>query len=144
MLLMKTKYALIALSRLAKEFDKDAILISDIAAEEKIPQRFLENILQELKKIRVVGSKRGKNGGYFLKKNPKEITLLEIIQYLEGSIGLLNCISETQYQPCEFCKNEETCNIREPFRKIRNYTIQTFKNTTFADLVDNKPTETTH
>lgn len=72
MLLMKTRYALMALSKLAKEFGKGAILIGDIAAEEKVPQRFLENILQELKKIGIVGSKRGKAGGYFLKKIPKK------------------------------------------------------------------------
>lgn len=137
MLLMKTRYALMALSKLAKEFGKGAILIGDIAAEEKVPQRFLENILQELKKIGIVGSKRGKAGGYFLKKNPEEITLLEVIQYLEGSIGLLYCISEKQYQPCEFCKNEETCNIREAFRKVRDYSLQIFGSTTFADLSNN-------
>ncbi|MDD6209584.1 MAG: Rrf2 family transcriptional regulator [Bacteroidales bacterium] len=137
MLSMKTRYALMALSKLAKEYGKGAILIGDIASEENIPRRFLENILQELKRIGIVGSRMGKSGGYFLVKAPGELTLLEIVQYMEGSIGLLYCVSEKQYQSCEFCKKEEDCKIREAFVKIRDYSTEILGDTTFADVTNN-------
>ena len=73
MLSKKTRYAMVALTRLAREYGKGAILISELAQSEKIPQRFLENILLELKKMGILGSKLGKTGGYFLFKHPKDV-----------------------------------------------------------------------
>ena len=61
----KTRYAMIALIKLAKEYGKGPVLINDIAVSEQIPQRFLENILLELKKMGILGSRLGKTGGYF-------------------------------------------------------------------------------
>jgi Rrf2 family protein len=61
----KTRYAMLALTKLAKEYGNGAILISEIAKSENLPQRFLENILQELKKLGIVGSRQGKSGGYY-------------------------------------------------------------------------------
>lgn len=132
----KTRYAMMALTKLAKEYGNGPILISDIAASEQIPQRFLENILLELKKMGILGSKLGKTGGYYLIKKPDEISLDDIIKHFEGSISMLYCISENSYQPCEFCRKEETCKIRGVFKQISDSTIAVLKKTTIDQLVD--------
>ena len=131
----KTQYAILALTNLAKEYGKGAILISDIAKNENLPQRFLENILQELKKLGLVGSRLGKSGGYFLIRDPKEIKLVTIIRHFEGTIAMMYCISEKAYQPCEFCKDEEQCQIRKVFKQIRDTTWDILSETTLQSLV---------
>jgi Rrf2 family protein len=135
MLSKKTKYSLLALAKLAKEYGKGPVFISTIAKSENIPQRFLEGILLELKKIGILGSKSGKSGGYYLIKNPKEINLSDIIRSIEGPIALLPCVSEKFYQPCETCKNEEECKIRLVFKNIRDASYEILRNTYLIDLV---------
>lgn len=132
----KSRYALLALTRLAKDYGKGPILISEISISEQIPQRFLETILLELKKIGILGSKLGKTGGYFLIKKPEDVSLDDIIRHFEGSIAMLYCISEKSYQPCEFCKKEENCKIRNVFKEIRDNTVSVLKKTTIDQLVD--------
>jgi Rrf2 family protein len=135
MLSKKTRYAILALVRLAKESGKGAILISDIAESEHLPQRFLELILVELKKLGIVGSKLGKSGGYYLIKEPAEVTLWAIVRHFEGPIALVACVSEKAYQPCEFCKDEAKCNLRSVFKEIRDNTYSILKKTTLKDLI---------
>jgi len=127
---------MVALIYLAKENGERAVMSTEIAKSENIPQRFLENILLELKKMGVLGSKLGKAGGYYLRKSPDEIRLSEIIRHFEGAIALLYCVSEKQYQPCEFCKDETKCKIRGVFKEIRDTTSKILDNTTLASLID--------
>lgn len=131
----KTRYAIVALTRLARDFGKGPILIRDIAEDEKIPQRFLENILLELRKLGILGSKLGKEGGYYLLKKPEEVTLAEIIRHFEGTIALMYCVSEKAYQPCEFCKDEAQCKIRKVFKEVRDTSYDILKRTTLAELI---------
>jgi Rrf2 family protein len=135
MLSKKTRYALVALTFLAKEDNRRAVLSTEIAKREKIPQRFLENILLDLKKIGILGSKLGKTGGYYLVKKPEDITLSDIVRHFEGAISMLYCISEKNYQPCEFCKDEQSCKIRGVFSEIRESTLQILNKTTLKDLI---------
>jgi len=132
----KTRYAMIALTRLAKEYGNGAILIGDIAKSENIPQRFLENILLELKKLGFLGSKLGKSGGYYLIRKPEDITLLDIIRHFEGTIAMLSCVSEKSYQPCEFCKDEKLCKIRCIFKEVRDTTFEILNRTSLKDLAE--------
>jgi Rrf2 family protein len=125
---------MLAMIRLAKEFGKGTLMINEIAESEKIPKRFLESILLELKKNGYLGSKLGKKGGYYLQKRPEDINLLEIIRLFEGSIAMLACTSEKFYQPCEHCKDEATCGIRSTFKDIREYTFNRLANTNLASL----------
>lgn len=136
MLSKKTRYAMLALAKLAKEYGNGPLLISDIASSQQIPQRFLENILLELKKMGILGSRLGKTGGYFLIKKPNEVNLEDIIRHFEGSIAMLYCISEKSYQPCEFCKKEEVCKIRDVFKEIRDHTLTVLSKTTIDQLID--------
>lgn len=135
MLTQKTRYAILAMVKLAKEFGNGSLMINEIAQSEIIPKRFLETILLELKKNGYLNSKLGKKGGYLLIKNPKDINLLEIVRLFEGTIALLPCTSEKYYEPCKHCKDEATCTIREPFRDIRQYTYNKLEATTLEMLI---------
>ena len=137
----KTRYAIVALTRLAREYGNGPMLIRDIAEEEKIPQSFLENILLELKKLGILGSNLGKAGGYFLLKNPEEVTLADIVRHFEGTIALKYCVSEKAYRPCEFCKDEATCQIRRVFKEIRDTTFDILTKTTLKELTLNQETQ---
>jgi Rrf2 family protein len=135
MLSRKTRYAILAVTKLAREYGNGPILISDIARSESIPQRFLENILLELKNLGFLGSRLGKSGGYYLLKPPEEVSLLDIVRHFEGTIALMSCVSEKAYQPCEFCKDEETCKIRSVFKEVRDTTYGILEKSTLKSLV---------
>jgi Rrf2 family protein len=131
----KTRYAIVALTRLAKEYGKGSLQIRTLADEEKIPQSFLENILLELKKLGILGSNLGKTGGYFLIKRPDEVSLADIVRHFEGTIALMYCVSEKSYRPCEFCKDEATCQIRKVFKEVRDSTFDILAKTTLDHLI---------
>jgi Rrf2 family protein len=130
----KTRYAIVALTRLAREYGGGPIQIKEIAESEKIPQSFLENILLDLRKMGILGSKLGKSGGYFLLKKPEEVNLAEIVRHFEGTIALMYCVSEKAYQPCEFCKDESSCGIRKVFKEIRDTSYDILNRTTLETL----------
>ena len=130
----KTQYAIVALTRLAMEYGKGPLQIREIAKSEMIPQNFLENILLELRKLGILGSKLGKSGGYFLLKKPSEVNLAEIVRHFEGTIALMYCVSEKAYQPCEFCRDEASCEIRKVFKEIRDTSYAILSRTTLETL----------
>jgi Rrf2 family protein len=132
----KTRYAIVALTRLAREYGKGPVQIRDIAEKEHIPQRFLEGILLELRKTGILGSKLGKEGGYFLLKKPAEVTLAEIINYFEGTVSLLYCVCEKSYMPCEFNKDESTCRIRKVIREVHDATQQILNKASLETLIN--------
>ncbi len=131
----KTRYAIVALVRLAREYGNGPIQIRDIAESEKIPQRFLESILLELRKLGILGSKLGKEGGYYLLRKPESVTLSEVVRHFEGTIALMYCVSEKAYRPCEFCRDEATCQIRRVFKEVRDTTFDILNKTTLATLI---------
>lgn len=137
----KTRYAIISLTRLAREFGKGPVQIKQIADEEKIPQKFLENILLEMRKLGILGSRLGKSGGYFMIRNPSDVNLAEIVRHFEGTIALMYCVSEKAYQPCEFCKDEASCGVRKVFKEVRDSSYEILKRTTFETLIKGSPEE---
>src|SRR5437870_1248344 len=82
----KTQYGLKAVIALAKHPGQSPVLITDLAKQEGLPQKFLEAILLELKKAGILSSKKGKGGGYALARSPADIKLGEIIRTLEGPL----------------------------------------------------------
>jgi len=135
MLTKKTRYALLAMRRLAKEYGNGTLMINEIAEKDLIPKRFLESILLELKNKGVLSSKLGKKGGYFLIKKPEEVSLLDIVALFEGSVALIPCTSTKYYEACENCSNEKNCKIQEVFKDIRDYTYNTLRDKTLADII---------
>ncbi|WMN11366.1 Rrf2 family transcriptional regulator [Marivirga salinae] len=136
MISKKSKYAINALVHLGRKYGEGPTLISTIAEEENIPQKFLEAILLDLKNDGILGSKKGKGGGYYLRKDPEEVNLAEILRLFDGAIALLPCVTFKFYERCEECKDEETCSIREAFLKVRNETVKIFKGQTLKGLLD--------
>ena len=101
MLSMKSQYAFKALSYLTLKFNEGPVLISEIAKKKKIPLKFLENILLELKKAGILDSKKGKGGGYFLKQRPEKVKVATVIRLINGPIAMLPCVSLYFYERCK-------------------------------------------
>ena len=115
--------------------DDGPILISKIAEDENIPQKFLEAILLKLKKEKILNSKKGRGGGYFLVKELDIINLADILRIFDGPIALLPCVTHDYYKRCEECKDEETCGIRKIFMDLRNITVKHLKESTLEKIV---------
>lgn len=135
MLSHKAKYALKALTVLAKEYGQGPILISVIAQRESVPHKFLELILLELKNQGILQSKKGKGGGYFLARPPQLVPVGEVLRAIDGPIGLLPCVSKTAYARCEECRDERTCGIRLIMKDVRDAASQILDMTSLADLL---------
>ncbi len=119
MMSMKCKYAIKALVRLGRSYGEGYIQTKDIAEKENIPKKFLEQILLDLKHARMVSSKRGIGGGYYLAKNPKEISVADVYRLFDGAIALVPCVSLNFYEKCDDCKSETECLLKIEFIKIR-------------------------
>lgn len=127
---------MLALVHLAKKDDNNPVVIKDIATTENIPQKFLEAILLDLRKAAILASKKGKGGGYYLRKSPEEITLVEVMRLFDGPIALLPCVTYNYYERCEECKDEDTCGIRDAFLELRNITVTFLKQTTLKSILE--------
>jgi Rrf2 family protein len=134
MLSKKTKYGLKALSYLANQEQNVPILISDISESENISKKFLESILLTLKKNGILGSKKGKGGGYYLVKDPNEIKISTIIRLLEGPIAMLPCVSLNYYKKCDDCKSEERCSLNILMAEVRDSTLKILENKTLEEF----------
>ncbi len=134
MLSRKTKYGIKALVYLAKQEDNIPVQISVISESENISRKFLESILLTLKKNGFLGSKKGRGGGYYLLKNPKDIPMTTVMRLLEGPIAMVPCVSLNFYEKCDDCPDENACAVHSIMLKVRDNTLEIFRNTTLADL----------
>lgn len=141
MISKKTKYALKAVLYLARRYERGPILISDLSRDEGIPKKFLELILLALKNNGILQSKKGKGGGYYLGKPPKEVSMGKVIRLMEGPIALVPCVSATAYAPCLECLNEHTCGIRLVMKDIRAATAKILDKTSLADVLEREDKE---
>jgi Rrf2 family protein len=134
MLSKKTKYGIKALTYLAKLENKTPVSIGIISKSENISLKFLESILLTLRKNGFLGSKKGKGGGYYLLKDPKDIQMTSVMRVLEGPIAMVPCVSLNFYEKCVDCPDENTCAVHNLMIRVRDSTLQIFRNTTLADL----------
>lgn len=111
------------------------MLISEIAAKEQLPKKFLEAILLELKRNGFLGSKKGAGGGYYLMKKAEDIKLAAIIRIIDGPIALLPCVSLNFYERCEECTSELYCGIRDVMKDVRDATLKILAETSLADMI---------
>ena len=135
MISQKAKYALRALVELARAEDAEALLINDIAERQSIPKKFLEQILLDLKHQGLVQSRRGRNGGYSLLKDPRDITIGQIMRIIDGPQAPLPCLSRMAYRRCDDCQDEASCGIRRVFAKAYDATANVLDSTTLHDTV---------
>jgi Rrf2 family protein len=131
----RTQYGLKALMALGRRYGEGPVLIATLAEEERIPIKFLELILLDLKGRGVLESKKGKHGGYLLSRPPSTVTFGSIIRMLEGPLAPLPCASETAYKPCPECQDVESCGTRILMRQVRDAMAGILDRTTLADLI---------
>ena len=130
----KARYALRALYALSAAEARGPILIADLAEREKIPHKFLETILLELKNAGVLKSKKGKGGGYSLARLPEQITMGQVIRIIDGPLAPIPCASERAFVRCEECVDETTCGTRQVMKKVRDAIAAILDSTTLADV----------
>ena len=134
MLSKKSQYAFRALSYLVGKKNDGPVLISDIATEKKIPIKFLENILLELKKAEILDSKKGKGGGYFLNRDPALISLATIIRLVNGPIAMIPCVSINFHEQCLNC-NQQHCGLHDVLIEVRDASLAILEKKTLLDIV---------
>jgi Rrf2 family protein len=129
------EYGLRAMIDLANwESKTHVVQIKDIAEREKIPGKFLEQILLTLKNAGLLHSKMGTGGGYYLARPANEITLGHIVRILDGPLAPIRCVSQMAYEPCG-CPDERTCGLRLTMYDVRNAIADILDHTTLADVI---------
>lgn len=136
MLSQKARYALRALFVLAHRPAGQPVMIADVAEAAKVPRKFLEQILLDLKKRGLVHSMRGKFGGYTLGRPAADISFAEVIRVIDGPLALSPCASQTAYKRCADCIDETVCAIRKAMLQVRSATVEILERTNIANAFD--------
>jgi Rrf2 family protein len=141
MISRQSKYALRALLALARVATGESMLTAEIARRQKIPKKFLEQILLVLKRHGVVQSRRGAQGGYALLKPAEAITFAEVLRLIDGPMAPLPCLSVVAYSRCIDCPDEASCEIRRAFARVAEATRETLERTTIAQAIRARPAD---
>ena len=131
----KARYALRALYALAGA-SGEHVLIVELAERERIPRKFLESILVELRNAGILRSKKGKGGGYALVKPADRITIGEVLRVVDGSLAPIPCVSARAYVRCEECPDETTCATRMVMKQVHDAVTAILDHTTVAAVRD--------
>jgi len=123
-------YALKALLDLAVHYESGVTTINEIAKRIDAPVKFLEQVLLDLKKGSFVESRRGNIGGYYLARDPSDITLGQAVRYIEGPIEPISCV-EHNYSKCN---DLSCCLFRSIWQRVAAATSEIIDNITFRDL----------
>jgi Rrf2 family protein len=134
MISQRAKYALRALVALARA-ESGSMTILEIATQQKIPRKFLEQILLQLKNEGILESRRGKLGGYALGRPAGTITFGEVLRIVDGPIAPLPCLSKFSYRRCADCLDEGTCEVRRVFSGVAESARAVLDAATLADAV---------
>ena len=131
------EYALRSLINLgiAAEVNRKLVQVSELAENEQLPIKFLEQILQSLKDAGIVASQRGKFGGYRLARPASKIYIGEIVRLIDGPLAPIGCVSQTAYEPCT-CPDETHCGLRMLMVDVRNAIADILDRYTLADVVE--------
>ncbi len=132
----KGEYALRTLIRLgvARRMDRDVVSVSTLAESEKLPFKFLEQILALLRQEGYVGSRRGKQGGVYLAKPAKDVKIGDVVRLIDGRLAPIGCASETDYEKCT-CPDETHCGLRMLMIDVRNAISRILDRYTLEDVV---------
>lgn len=136
MITQKTRYALRSLLFLVEEGHGGPVQLSRIAETQRIPPKYLELIMLDLKKAGLVKSIRGPKGGYGLASTPDQISFGQIVRAMEGPIALVSCASVNFYAPCGDCHDEATCAIRRAFTTLRDQSTAVLDSISLAQGAD--------
>lgn len=125
----RTRYGIRALIDLAHNIDEKPVSVKDIARRQNISTRYLENIFHELKIAGILGSSKGKGGGFYLVKPLKEINILLLIDILDGELAILDCLVDISS-----CKNPDGCYTRSMWKKLNSEIRQAFARINLEDV----------
>jgi Rrf2 family protein len=131
----KAEYALRALLLLARDNPDKVHQIHELSEAGRIPVKFLEQILLTLRNRGILSSKRGVGGGYSLKRRPSDMSVLEIIELMDGPIAPLPCALDKNTEPCS-CADPLFCSLRPLMREARKELCELFGSRTIQDLAD--------
>lgn len=131
----KTKYALRAVMALAQRTGEGPVLIADLAEQENIPKKFLEQILLDLKRAGILTSAKGKGGGYSLGKPASDISVGAILRVIEGPLALVPCVSKQSPGVCEECKDPMVCGLRLVMKEARDQTAAILDNASILSVL---------
>lgn len=123
------EYALLALIHLARQPEGRLVMIDDISKGERIPKGFLAKILQSLAKAGHIRSRQGARGGFALARSPEQITVLEVIETIEGKIAFQRCLEENG------CERADSCTLCAVFSEAQNRVTEVFHEMTLHDLM---------
>lgn len=132
---LRGDYALRALIVLAEHYGRGIVRIQTISEQQNIPKRFLEQILNDVKSGGFVESRRGIAGGYQLARSPEQITLADLIRYVEGSLVALPAAAEAA-GPRAAAPDEVQLAIRSVLKEVREAILKVLENVTLADLCE--------
>ena len=140
MLSQKARYALRALVELARA-QGDQVTSGELASRADAPRKFLEAILLELARNKVVVSRRGKFGGYTLARDAGEISFAEVIRIIDGPLALAPCVSRLSFRKCDDCPDLATCSLREALLRARDATSDVLEGYSLADAATGEGAE---
>lgn len=131
------EYALRAIIDLgiAQEAGRPLIRIAELAQHERIPIKFLEAILVDLKDAGYLDSKRGQHGGYWLKMPMEKIRIGDLVRLIDGPLAPIPCVSQNFYERCS-CPDEEHCGLRMLMLDVRNAIADILDGYTLAQVVE--------
>ncbi len=139
MLSQRGRYALKALLNIAAH-DGLPRQVSAIAQDEAIPRKFLEAIMSDLRRAGLVEGLRGVQGGYRLARPADRISFADVVRATDGPLAMLPCVSQTAYERCEDCHDEQTCALRQVFSEVRDAVSELLENRTLASSIASAPT----
>jgi Rrf2 family protein len=133
----KGEYALRALINLgiAHEVGRTHVSVSELTGFSKLPLKYVEQILHQLRLAGYVDTRRGKYGGYFLRKPMKDIKIGEVVRLLDGPLAPISCASQTAYAPCS-CPDEAHCGLRMLMVDVRNAIANILDRYSLAEVVE--------
>jgi Rrf2 family protein len=135
MLSSKAKYAVRAAIMLAERAStEDWTPTAAVAEQERIPRKFLEAILVQLRDHGIVDSRRGSHGGHHLSRDASEISVADIIRIFDGPLALTPCASVTRFRPCTDCVDIASCRLQHLMREARDAVAGVLENCSLASL----------
>jgi Rrf2 family protein len=135
MLSSKAKYAVRAATMLAERASiEDWTTTVEIAEQQRIPRKFLEMILVQLRDHGIVDSRRGSHGGHHLSRDASEISVADIIRVFDGPLALTPCASATRFRHCTDCLDIASCRLQHLMRQARDAVAGVLENCSLASL----------
>jgi Rrf2 family protein len=129
----RSEYGLRALTDLVRHADGGPIALAALAERERLPVKFLEQIMASLKHAGIVRTTLGAHGGYAMAVDPASVSLGRIIRLLDGALAPVGCVSLRYYEPCS-CPDEATCALRDTMIDVRDAILEILDRQTLADL----------